>query len=97
MIASSFDSTISRWVVRCSKSKCAAHVAARTPAETHDAAVQLGWVEHFGRKARCPEHAAGVDHSTRTAAEILRSMVLYGDLRGNATAREMLREWEAAR
>lgn len=94
MIASSFDPAINQWVVRCSKSKCLAHVAARTPAEAHDAAVQLGWVEHYGRKARCAEHAVGVDRSTRTAVEILRSMIEHGELGKSETAREMLREWE---
>ncbi len=95
MIRSTFDSELARWAVRCSIRGCVAHVAGHNPRETHDEATRLGWTTRPGRGARCPEHRNYVA-SPRRAVDVLRSLIEHGQLAANATARAMLREWEAA-
>lgn len=95
MIRATFDHSLSRWVTRCTVSDCPAHVCGHTPQETHDEATKLGWTVRHGRGPRCPEHRAYVA-PPRRAVEILRAMVESGGFVNNETARQMLREWEAA-
>lgn len=95
MIRSTFDLTISRWVARCSVHRCVAHVAGHNPDELHDEAIKLGWTARPGRGPLCPEHRNYVAPA-RSAVDVLRSLVERGMLANNATAHEMLREWEAA-
>lgn len=95
MIRSAFDPSIARWVARCSALRCTALVVGRTPRETHDNATALEWTVRHGRGPLCAEHRNYVAPS-RSVAERLRSMLSKGTLVGNATARELLREWEAA-